>query len=77
MKIGQPNDPSVAITSNSPSTAAKVGPEAAKALMATSAGNIRTCRACGCDDFHACEGGCSWTEQDLCSACAGKEKDPS
>lgn len=29
MKIGQPNDPSVAIASNSQSAAAKVGPEAA------------------------------------------------
>lgn len=27
------------------------------------------CRVCGCDDLHACEGGCTWIEADLCSAC--------
>lgn len=48
-------------------------PEEAQALMAASAGNIHKCRVCGCDDFHACPGGCSWAEPDLCSACAGKE----
>lgn len=31
------------------------------------------CRVCGCTDDHACEGGCSWVEEDLCSACVGKE----
>lgn len=30
---------------------------------------IRACRQCGCTDDHACEGGCSWVEDDLCSAC--------
>jgi len=34
---------------------------------------IRTCRECGCTDDDACEGGCSWVEDDLCSACAEKE----
>lgn len=28
------------------------------------------CCVCGCDDLHACAGGCSWIEPDLCSACA-------
>lgn len=28
------------------------------------------CRVCGCTDDHACEGGCSWEEEDLCSSCA-------
>lgn len=28
------------------------------------------CRSCGCSDFFACEGGCSWVEPDLCSSCA-------
>ncbi len=28
------------------------------------------CRECGCTDDHACEGGCSWVEEDLCSACS-------
>lgn len=29
----------------------------------------RTCRVCGCWELAACEGGCSWVAQDLCSAC--------
>lgn len=32
--------------------------------------NVRTCRACGCTDLHACPGGCYWVSLDLCSACA-------
>jgi hypothetical protein len=32
----------------------------------------QTCRECGCTDERACEGGCSWVEEDLCSACADK-----
>lgn len=28
------------------------------------------CRVCGCTEERACEGGCSWVEPDLCSACA-------
>jgi hypothetical protein len=31
--------------------------------------SIRTCRVCGCTDDQACEGGCTWVEDDLCSAC--------
>jgi len=28
------------------------------------------CRVCGCDDQHACEGGCSWVDgADICSVC--------
>ena len=34
----------------------------------------RTCRICGCTEDNACEGGCSWVEVDLCSACADKEE---
>lgn len=30
----------------------------------------RRCRACGCTQNRACPEGCSWTEPDLCSACA-------
>lgn len=33
-------------------------------------GEVRTCRECGCTDGRACEGGCWWVEQDLCSKCA-------
>lgn len=29
----------------------------------------RACRVCGCTDARACAGGCSWVEDDLCSAC--------
>jgi hypothetical protein len=29
----------------------------------------RKCRVCGCTWDHACEGGCSWVEDDLCSKC--------
>lgn len=32
-----------------------------------------TCRGCGCTDDHACEGGCFWVEDDLCSRCAAIE----
>lgn len=31
--------------------------------------NPRRCRRCGCTDVAACPGGCSWVDQDLCSAC--------
>lgn len=30
---------------------------------------IPVCRLCGCDDLHACPGGCWWVGPDLCSAC--------
>lgn len=33
----------------------------------------RTCRVCGCTEDNACEGGCSWVEEDLCSSCADKD----
>lgn len=35
----------------------------------------RTCRICGCTEDNACEGGCSWVEEDLCSACVDAEDD--
>lgn len=31
------------------------------------------CRVCGCTETQACEGGCSWVEEDLCSRCAETE----
>jgi len=31
------------------------------------------CRVCGCTDEYGCDGGCSWVEENLCSACQGKE----
>lgn len=27
------------------------------------------CQECGCTSWEACEGGCSWVDSDLCSAC--------
>jgi len=27
------------------------------------------CRICGCNHDRACQGGCYWVEEDLCSAC--------
>jgi len=33
----------------------------------------RRCRVCGCTDDDACEDGCSWVEDDLCSSCEYKE----
>lgn len=32
---------------------------------------VTACRVCGCTDAVACDGGCGWTEPDLCSSCAG------
>lgn len=31
--------------------------------------NEAVCRVCGCTQYNACAGGCSWVEEDLCSAC--------
>lgn len=28
------------------------------------------CRVCGCSEFNACPGGCTWATPDLCSRCA-------
>lgn len=36
--------------------------------------HVPACRACGCTDLHACEGGCHWVEQDLCSRCAERDE---
>ena len=36
----------------------------------------RTCRACGCTDLHACEGGCWWIGADLCSRCGPPTQGP-
>jgi hypothetical protein len=31
--------------------------------------DVRRCRICGCSESDACEGGCRWTEADLCDTC--------
>lgn len=33
------------------------------------------CRVCGCTWDNACQGGCYWVEEDLCSACVEKADD--
>lgn len=33
------------------------------------------CRVCGCTWNNACQGGCYWVEEDLCSACVEKADD--
>lgn len=50
-------------------------------MNARHAGQIRAvCIGCGCDDFHACEGGCWWLRVDyveglgVCSECADREE---
>lgn len=31
------------------------------------------CRVCGCTEDHACDGGCYWIEEDLCSSCCDED----
>lgn len=33
------------------------------------------CRGCGCTMHNACEGGCDWAEEGLCTACAEIQED--
>lgn len=33
---------------------------------------VRHCRTCVCTDDEACDGGCYWVDDDLCSMCAGR-----
>jgi hypothetical protein len=33
---------------------------------------LRVCRICGCSEYNACENGCFWVEEDLCSECVNK-----
>lgn len=40
----------------------------AKVVVNMSAGR-HVCRVCGCWELAACEDGCWWVEDDLCSAC--------
>lgn len=34
--------------------------------------SVRQCYICGCSDHNACQGGCWWVEDDLCSSCEKK-----
>lgn len=40
-----------------------------QALAVNLAAWRRTCRVCGCWDLHACDGGCAWAGDDICTAC--------
>lgn len=33
-----------------------------------------SCRACGCTENNACDGGCTWAEEDLCSRCSDERQ---
>jgi hypothetical protein len=43
---------------------------AADAPIRTDRHGFIRCRVCGCTEIDACENGCSWSKQDLCSTCA-------
>lgn len=55
----------------------KSRPSAFLNLLLKAAGGVRgeirdwsaVCRVCGCTQWAACDGGCSWVEDDLCSEC--------
>lgn len=36
---------------------------------------IRACHHCGCTDDIGCPEGCTWTAEEVCSSCAGADKD--
>lgn len=49
--------------------------QAIERVAAERSGEVRSCRYCGCTDDRACPGGCSWTGQDVCSACAWRARE--
>lgn len=55
---------------------AKLDPGQVVRILAPLVLGIAVCRECGCTDISACEDGCSWVAEDVCSACVpGKEED--
>lgn len=44
------------------------------AYCVTCSADLRVCSFCGCTDECACPGGCSWVQEDICSACAPNAK---
>ncbi|MFG1187802.1 MULTISPECIES: hypothetical protein [Xanthobacter] len=44
-------------------------------LPRLSALGIRACRHCGCTDAIGCPEGCTWIAEEVCSSCAGADKD--
>ena len=51
-------------------------PDEAEAETGESPAPARKCRICGCTDAQACEGGCTWIGDDLCSNCEDKALEP-
>lgn len=43
--------------------------QAAQALL-EQRDRLMVCRRCGCDERHACPGGCAWAAYELCTSCA-------
>lgn len=48
-------------------------PAAVVRAMAPQVLGLGVCRQCGCTDITACDEGCFWVEEDLCSACVGQD----
>jgi hypothetical protein len=57
-------------------TSEEVRESIAEALRCTAAArkSSRVCEGCGCTDFLACPGGCSWTSDRRCSRCDGRRR---
>lgn len=51
-------------------TAHGLDPAAVVRVLAPTVLEIAVCRRCGCTDITACDEGCYWIEETLCSACA-------
>lgn len=48
--------------------------EPATGPVVESAAAVRQCRICGCTDEEACPGGCSWSQPQICSTCAHRQR---
>lgn len=57
-------------------TANEVRGSIAETMTITAAArkSSRICEGCGCTDFLACPGGCSWISGQRCSRCEGRRK---
>lgn len=45
------------------------GPADGEECICDMGDDARACANCGCTDERACDGGCWWVAEDLCSAC--------
>jgi ParB/RepB/Spo0J family partition protein len=73
---GKPATKAKAVKAGKKPAAAKVVKRPKGKKPKSSAAKEVACRVCGCIDSMACEGGCSWSEPNLCSSCAAKAKAP-